>query len=69
MTKHDDGGGIHKNYLTQDFRGAKLFVLDHNRTGDNFVAYGAPKHEYFYGQFKSEFFHEFCDTDTSLNRE
>ena len=47
-----------------DFRGTIMHILNFRGTGQNFLVYGAPRHEYFYGRFNSEFFHQVCHFDT-----
>lgn len=50
-------------YKTNYFKGAIASFLNYKGTGDNYVIYGAPMHEYFYGKFNSEWFHQFCDKE------
>lgn len=49
-------------YNTESFRGAMKYWLNYRRSKENFVIYGAPMHEYFYGKFNDEKYHEFCYT-------
>lgn len=56
-----------ENYNIEYFRGAKFFLLNYRYTNENIVVYGAPQHEFFYGKFNNEQYHEFCYKEVSLN--
>lgn len=56
-------------YGTVDFRGSIMHIFNHAKSEWNFIVYGSPRHEYFYGQFNLEYYHEFCFGDTTLNME
>jgi len=42
--------------------------LDYKQSGLNILLYGAPAHEYFYGKFDNEYFHEFCALNILVNK-
>lgn len=46
-----------------------MHIMNYKYLGENYIVYGAPRHEYFYGPYESEWFHEFCSRDTALNLE
>ena len=43
-----------------DFRGAIFYWNNYRRSDLNILIYGAPMHEYFWGEYNAEFYHEFC---------
>lgn len=65
---HSDYRWLVKYYVGDDeqkipvhnFRGAIRYYLNHQNTRENVIIYGAPMHEYFYGKYNNEYFHEFC---------
>ena len=44
----------------KNFEGEKLSVLNYDKSGWSFLVYGADAHEYFYGGFNDEMYHQFC---------
>lgn len=54
--------------LIQDFRGEKFSFLNFLNNGTSILVYGAPMHEYFYGMYDAEFYHEFCERKIEVDR-
>ena len=67
-TYHSDYRWLTKIYYTDprlmrihDFRGAIFYWLNYKNTKLNILIYGAPMHEFFWGQYNNEYYHEFCN--------
>lgn len=46
-----------------------MHLLNFRNEGINLLVYGAPRHEWFYGHWDLEYYHEFCDVDTTMDEE
>lgn len=46
-----------------------MHILNFRNMHINLLVYGAPRHEFFYGNYNAEYFHEFCDIDTTVDLE
>ena len=55
-----------KKMAIMDFRGAVFYWLNYRRSSLNVLIYGAPMHEYFWGMYNNEYFHEFCSSKEIL---
>lgn len=61
--KHTDG-----RWRIHNYRGAIFSWLNYANNGTSVLIYGAPMHEYFYGSFNNEYYHEFCFRKIEVDR-
>jgi hypothetical protein len=52
-------------YRTETFRGAVHHYLNYRNSKENLIIFGAPIHEYYWGQYDNEEYHEFCFKDVN----